>query len=136
MLVTHEGRVSVWMLPVYANVCDPWGQLQTPSAQVPPPQAWKHEPQFMMSVCKFAHSAPASPTPPSGMHSVRPVPHAETHEPAVHVSMVGRHVVVQLPQWLGSVLVVTHVVPPSPLGQDVAPPVQPDPPEHFPAEHV
>jgi hypothetical protein len=32
------------------------------------------------------------------MHSVSPIMHDEAHMPLVHVSIVGRHTVVQLPQ--------------------------------------
>lgn len=74
-----------------------------PHEHVPPLQscpdghAWPHDPQLFASVEVFVHAEP---------HAVSPV--GQTHWLETHDAPVG-HVVVQLPQWLGSVDVVTHV---------------------------
>jgi hypothetical protein len=73
----------------------------TPTAHVAPfKQALKHDPQSVSEVCKSAQWAtgPPSTTPASGMQSVCPIVHVETHAPSLHVSICGKQMVVHVPQ--------------------------------------
>jgi hypothetical protein len=81
------------------------------------PNPEPHPPQLLVSVCSLMHAP---------LQALKPVLHVKVHELFAHVAVAldtpVEHVVVQVPQWLAFVVVLTHVLPPQRVGVDVGQP--------------